>query len=340
MSTTSKMSAWQYTSTASGLEKNLYLPATGVPKPSVTATQLLVEVYAAALNPADYKVPELLPTIPVLTSPGTPGQDFCGRVCETGAQASGYRVGELVFGVGKGSLAQYVAVEKDAVARVPEGLEGSVDEMAGVGVAGVTAFQSIVPNVQEGRGDRVFINGGSGGTGIFGLQIAKAMGCHVTTSCSGANAELCKSLGADEVLDYTAGDVVEALKEKGGTFDLVVDNVGSPRNLYKECHHFVKEEGRIVQVGAEMGVGAAVQLARNMLLPGMFGGGRRKFQFVVLKTRHEELARLAKWIEEGKVKPVVDSVWEFYDAPKAFERLKTHRAKGKVVVHVKKDLLK
>lgn len=97
------------------------------------------------------------------------------------------------------------------------------------GVAGLTAYQSIVPRVKQG--DRVFINGGSGGVGCFGIQLAKVVGCHVTTSCSERNVELCRRLGADGVVDYTKVSVADALKEKGWKFDHVVDNVGTNEEL-------------------------------------------------------------------------------------------------------------
>ncbi|KAL5393972.1 hypothetical protein PMIN02_005401 [Paraphaeosphaeria minitans] len=300
---TPKMYAWQFKTSTGGLENNLYLPAAGVPKPKITEDQVLVEVYSAALNPADYKVPELgLVARGMIPSPSTPGQDFCGKVCETGRKAASYRVGDMVFGV-----------------------------------AGLTAYQSIQPHVKEG--DKVFINGGSGGTGTFGIQIAKALGCHVTTSCSAANMELCKNLGADEVIDYKTMDLVETLKKKGQVFSLVVDNVGMPSNLYGLCHHFVVHHGHYTQVGADIGVASAFQHAGNMFLPGFLGGGRRKYQFLSLKPNHEQLAQIGKWIDEGKVKPVIDSTWEYDDAPRAFERLKTQRAKGKVIVHVKKNII-
>lgn len=335
-----KMYAWQFKTATGGLENNLYLPAAGVPKPHIAEDQILVEVYSAALNPADYKVPELgIVARAMIPSPCTPGADFCGKVSEIGRKVSSYRVGEMVFGVftgtfGHGSLGQYIAVSQNMLAKVPTGAK--VDDMAGVSLAGLTAYQSIHPNVKAG--DKIFINGGSGGTGIYGIQIAKALGCHVTTSCSGANAELCKSLGADEVIDYKSTDLIEALKNQGPIFNLVVDNVGTPSNLYSTCHNFIVRHGKFVQVGAGMGIGSAIQHASNMLLPGLLGGGRRKYQFVVLKPNHEGLVQLAKWIEEGRLKSVVDSVWEYDDASRAFERLKTNRAKGKVVVHVKKGL--
>ncbi|KAF9729753.1 hypothetical protein PMIN06_005589 [Paraphaeosphaeria minitans] len=338
---TPKMYAWQFKTSTGGLENNLYLPAAGVPKPKITEDQVLVEVYSAALNPADYKVPELgLVARGMIPSPSTPGQDFCGKVCETGRKAASYRVGDMVFGThggpfGHGSLGQYIVVSKEMLAPVPTGLKA--DHMAGVGVAGLTAYQSIQPHVKEG--DKVFINGGSGGTGTFGIQIAKALGCHVTTSCSAANMELCKNLGADEVIDYKTMDLVETLKKKGQVFSLVVDNVGMPSNLYGLCHHFVVHHGHYTQVGADIGVASAFQHAGNMFLPGFLGGGRRKYQFLSLKPNHEQLAQIGKWIDEGKVKPVIDSTWEYDDAPRAFERLKTQRAKGKVIVHVKKNII-
>ena len=334
------MYAWQFKTAKGGLEKNLYLPQAGVPKPHITEDQILVEVHSAALNPADYKVPELgLVSRALIPSPSIPGMDFCGTVCEIGSKVTAYRVGAMVFGtvnepLGHGSLGQFIAVSQEMLATVPTGAK--VDDMAGVGVAGLTAYQSIVPHVK--KGDKVFINGGSGGTGMFGIQIAKALGCYVETTCSTANVELCRGLGADEVIDYKTTDVVDTLKKKGQVFSLVVDNVGSPSNLYTSCHEFVVQNGHFVQVGAEMGVSSAMQHASNALLPGILGGGKRKYQFLMLKTKHKDLAQLAQWVGEGKVKPVTDSVWEYDDLPKAFERLKTHRAKGKVVVHVKKDM--
>lgn len=336
------MYAWQFKTATGGIEHNLYLPAAGVPKPRITNDQVLVEVYMAALNPADYKVPELgLIARGIVTSPSTPGQDFCGKICETGRKCASYHVGDMVFGMhggplGKGSLGQYVAVSEEMLAPVPTGLK--VDDMAGVGVAGLTAYQSISPHVK--KGDKVFMNGGSGGTGIFGIQIAKALGCHVTTTCSSANVGLCKSLGADEVIDYKSVDLVETLKKKGQIFKLAVDNVGMPSNLYSSCHHFVVHHGHYVQVGADTGVSSAIQLAGNMFLPAILGGGRRKYQFLVLKPKHEDLKQLAKWIDEGTIKTIIDSIWEYDDTPKAFERLKTQRAKGKILVRVKKNAMK
>ncbi|KAF2676168.1 reticulon-4-interacting protein 1, mitochondrial precursor [Lentithecium fluviatile CBS 122367] len=333
------MLAWQYTTASGGLEKNLSLPAEGVPKPHIHDDQVLVEVYSAAINPADHKVPEIgIITKAMRPSTATPGMDFCGKIAEVGKKVDNFRVGEMVFGTnlgstGHGSLAQYTAATKDMITSMPDGLK--VDDVAGMGVVGLTAFQSIHPNVKEG--DKVFINGGSGGTGVLSIQVAKALGCHVTTTCSGANIELCKSLGADEVIDYRTTDIIAALKGKGQIFSLAVDNVGSPPNLYCNSHYFLLPDGKFEQVGVEFSLMSMVHVTRNRMLPGFLGGGKRRYRLFLAKNDTEGLAQIGRWMQEGKIRPVIDSVFEFEEVPQAFERLKSHHSKGKVIVHVKKQ---
>jgi len=186
-------------------------------------------------------------------------------------------------------------------------------------------------------GDRVFINGGSGGTGVFGIQIAKAVGCHVTASCSTGNVELCKGLGADEVIDYRKVDVTKALTEGGTKFALVVDNVGSPADLYRQCHHFLKLEGKFVQVGMPVSVGSVVGLASRFVLPGFLGGGKRKFELMQVKNKAKDFEQLAKWMKDGKVKAVIEETYGFQDAVKAYEKSRSGRTKGKIVVRVSEE---
>ncbi|OCL11073.1 GroES-like protein [Glonium stellatum] len=332
------MKAWLYNTTTGGLEKNLYLP-TLAPKPQlISPNQILVEVISMGLNPTDYKIPELgLVAKAVIPTPASPGLDFCGRVAATGNTVDSLRIGELVWGrldgpTRHGTLGQFVIASATGCVPLPDGVDP--DQAAGLASAGITAYQSIVPNVK--KGDRVFINGGSGGTGIFGIQIAKIKGCHVTTTCSAANMELCKSLGADEVIDYTSVDVCQALKEKGEVFGLAVDNVGAPADLYKASSSFLLPLGKFVQVGAEVSWGATATVMSNFMVPSFLGGGKRKYEFISVKNKYEDLNELATWLKEGKLKSVIDSAFEFEDAPKAFEKLKKGRAKGKIVVHVTK----
>lgn len=338
------MKAWHAPRNSSpSLEKTLYLLPTTQKPPLTTPSQLLIRVYSASLNPADHKVPEtpLLARIS-LCDPFTPGQDFSGTVVEHGTDITDLAVGDAVFGslcgaLGHGSLAEYMVVEREMVAKIPSSLGATkMDEFAGVGVAGLTALQAIAPNVSEGKGDRVFVNGGSGGTGVFAIQIAKALGCFVTTTCSAANVELCRSLGADEVLDYTRVDVVEEIRAKGKVYRLVVDNVGTPADLYWASNAFLMEGGAVfVQVGAHFSVGEFKRVGCNALWPAFLGGGRSGYNVFLAKPSKKDLERIAGWIEEGKVRTVVDSVFGFEDVPEAFKKLKTGRAKGKVVVRVK-----
>lgn len=361
------MRAWQYTHTHGGLEKNLVLndttplPAHWRDAKALGRDEVLVQVLAASLNPVDYKVPEL-PVVGrvAVKKPASPGQDFAGRVVASGAGADSQAPAPsaLVFGrihgpSQHGTLAEYTVARRQALAVLPEGV--GVQDAAGVGTAGLTAYQAIVPNVKKGQGSRVFINGGSGGTGVFGIQIAKALGCYVVTSCSGRNADLCKSLGADEVVDYTSEDVVEALRKKAvsttststsggapspakqGKFDLIVDNVGSHAALYWHCHDFTTPEAKYVQVGVEISLSSMLGLATKTLWPRFLGGGKRRYSFLNTYGDTKQLEEVGQWMREGKVKAVTEEVFRMEDAPKAFERLKTKHAKGKVVVAVSED---
>ncbi|CAA9966079.1 Reticulon-4-interacting protein 1 mitochondrial [Pyrenophora teres f. maculata] len=336
----STMKAWQYNSTKGGIEKNLQLND-AAPQPTLFDEQILVQVHAMALNPVDHKVTEGPVPLRLIGTNIIPGADFCGKVAKVGKKVDSFQIGEFVFGakVGAltgGTLAQYVVVEKSMLTRLPEGVK--VEDAAGVGVVGLTEYQALAPNVRSG--EKVFINGGSGGTGVYGIQIAKALGCHVTTTCSTPNVDFCKSLGADEVIDYKTSDVVETLSAKGQIFSLVVDNIGTPANLYKAASAFLLPTGKFVQIGSTLSLGSIKTVGGNMLLPKFLGGGKNSYQMLMTKPSADALGQLAEWFKEGKLKGVVDTVFEWEDARKAFEKLKTGRAKGKVVVRVPQDKAK
>lgn len=156
-----------------------------------------------------------------------------------------------------GALSEFSVSGTNSTVTLPDNVD-PVDA-ATVGVAGLTAYQSIVPRVK--KGDKIFINGGSGGTGVFSIQFAKAMGCHVTTTCSTTNVEFCKSLGADKVVDYKKESVIEALKASGHKFDHAVDNVGTSKELLWHCHEFLQSGAVYVVVGGDASLGG---LADNL----------------------------------------------------------------------------
>ncbi|CAG8931377.1 unnamed protein product [Penicillium salamii] len=323
----STMKAWIYSGTANGLEKNLTFD-TSTSTPKVSGDEVLVKVLSASLNPADYKVPEMgmVAQKLVIGTPAIPGMDFCGEVISGGPFAPG----QLVYGCLSrpsryGSLGEYLVVSANFLAPVPEGVE--VDHAAAIGIAGQTAYQSLAGYVNAG--DRVFINGGSGGCGIFAIQIAKELGCHVTTTCSTRNVEFVRGIGADVVIDYSAEDVVAKLKD-GEAFDHVIDHIGVPAPLYRESNAFLKPGKAFVQVGAS----AMATFAGRLVVPGFLGGGRRKYVIFFFKNTKEDLVKVGEMVKTGAVKIQLDSTFGFQDTVKAFEKLRSGRARGKIVVHV------
>jgi NADPH:quinone reductase-like Zn-dependent oxidoreductase len=338
------MKAWQYSNNRGGLH-NLRLndKATPPTPPKPGSCLVLLEVISMALNPADWKLPEL-PILPrfVIPKPASPGLDFCGRVISWSSDLDKdpkyerLENGQLVFGrlnwpYQYGTLAQFILCPRIGIAPLPPGI--GIDHAAAIGVAAQTAYQSLAPYVKSGS--RVFINGGSGGVGTFTIQIAKLLGCHVTVSCSGRNAELCGSLGADEVVDYTKGSLAEMLTAKGQAFDLLVDNVGKQLDLYKASDAFLAPGAPFVQVAAsDDSLRAVLEMARRWLVPSFLGGGRHPWRLLMVKDNVEELVKIGQWVNEGKVKVVLDEVFKFEDAPNAYKKLRTGRARGKIVVNV------
>ncbi|KAG4432166.1 hypothetical protein IFR05_012358 [Cadophora sp. M221] len=306
----STMKAWQYSKIHNTLEESLAIN-TSIPIPplsSLSKNELLIEVIAAAINPVDYKLPES-------------------------------SIRQLVFGCFDtpkkyGACGQYLVAQSSECSVLPEGV--SLDQAASIGTAGLTAYRSLLPQ-HVNAGSHVFINGGSGGVGTFSIQFAKAMGAKVTTTCSSANMELCKSLGADEVIDYKTSDIIATLKAKGQVFEAVIDNVGDSSALFNQCEAFLKPGGVFVQVAAQVTVVGMGGMVRKMFQPRILGGVGRKFHFVAVKSRAEDLEQVGKWMSEGKVKAVIGETFEFEDVPKAFEHLRTGHTKGKIVVHVSEN---
>lgn len=328
----STMKAWTYSSTSGGLENNLSFNPTANAPGSLQHDQALIQVLTASINPADHKVPEMGPVAKmVIGTPASPGMDYCGRIVATGPEVTDGKLGKLVYGtLGKpaqfGSLGEYVVGNMKDVAEVPEGVDP--DDAACLGVAGQTAYQSIAGYVSAG--EKVFINGGSGGCGIFVIQIAKALGCRVTTTCSTRNVQFCKGLGADEVIDYTAEDVVRVLKSHGQVYSHAIDHIGSPDTLYNDCHEFLLPGKTFVQVGSA----SMLTFADRLVRPSFLGGGKRKYVILLFKNNRDHLVQLGEWIQSGKIKVAIDSVFDYEHTVDAFKKLRTGRARGKIIVHV------
>lgn len=315
------------------------LSQTTTPQPSessLTNGQILVGVTRASLNPADYKIYEVGLASRFITSfPKTLGMDLSGRVVAVAGDVTDVKVGDNILArlapqKSPGSLSEFVVLTHETYATLPADFD--LDEAAGAPTAGLTAYQSIAPHVKAE--DKVFINGGSGGVGLFGIQIAKALGCHVTVTCSTQKAEKCRALGADDIIDYKTSDVVQGLTQRGQVYSLCVDNVGdSPANLYASSHNFLQPDGKYVFVGGHVSASSAMSLGPSLLLPSFLGGGKRKFIGYLTANSRKDLESLRDLLVEGRVKTVVDSVFEFDQVPQAFEHLKKGLG-GKIIVRV------
>lgn len=203
---------------------------------------------------------------------------------------------------------------------------------AGAPVAAVTARGSIIPYVYASS--QVFINGDSGGVGTYGIQIAKQVGAHVTVSCSTRNVDLCRSLGAGEVLDYTKRPLSKQLQDVADRlrpFDHIVDNVFSDPALYFQGRTCTSANAKFVEVASGPELDFLRFALGALLWPSCFGGGRRKLVFAYADINNKNLAQIAKGMADGDVKPVTDQVFAMEDTVEAFRRLKTCRATGKVI---------
>jgi NADPH:quinone reductase-like Zn-dependent oxidoreductase len=331
------MKAWRFDSVEGGMIKNLQLKS-DVPKPAegsaLKPNEILVKVVTVTLNPADYKVPSF-PVAGKILCPPTPGSDYSGRVAAVHPSNTDFKVGQAVFGrinifefpKRTGALAQYLVAKKNECVSLPEGL--SLDDASAIGTAGLTAWDSL--QFGDLSGKSVFINGGSGGTGTFAIQIAKILGAKVTTTCSTPNVTLCKELGADEVIDYKVTNVLDTLKAGGQVYDLAVDNVGQDLSLLKESQSYLKPKANYVQVG---GAGKVLASAAAYAYLPCIRIGKNPVTMIGVKQRAENLIRLGQWAAEGKLKIIFDSTYSFEEAQKAYEHLTGGRAKGKIAVRV------
>ncbi|OAA36475.1 Alcohol dehydrogenase superfamily, zinc-type [Metarhizium rileyi] len=332
------MKAWQLSGPGEVQDK-LKLNTVARPAPaSLGAHDILVRVVSAAINPADYKVPAMgIGARAILPFPKTPGMDLSGEVVLTGSDVTDVTAGDHIMARTSplkrpGALSEYLIVPHDDYAKLSPGVD--LDAAAAIGTAGLTAYQTIKPYVKPG--DKVFINGGSGGVGTFGIQIAKLLGCHVTVSCSTAKVQHCRSLGADQVIDYKTTSVVDELRGGGeGKFSLIADNVGyDPVNLYSRAGHALLPGGVFVAVAAGKHMGHAALALANLVRPSFLGGGTNKMVLYLTSSNRDDWHALAAWLNEGKLTSVIERTFALEDALEAFALLQKGSTAGKIVIHV------
>ncbi|KAH7240787.1 uncharacterized protein BKA55DRAFT_518307 [Fusarium redolens] len=330
------MRAAEWRSIKGGIDKNLNLITDAkLPKnaASLPKGKTLVKVAYASVNHLDYKIAEMPLANFIFSKPVTPGLDFSGTIVST--TLNDFKAGQKVFGRTElptgGAMAEYVVVGSKGMAALSDGVE--LRDAACVGICGTTAFQCLSPFVKAG--DRVFINGGSGGVGVFAIQVAKALECsHVTVTCSASNTEFCRSLGADETIDYKAEDPIEVLKKKEEKYDFILDTVFNDPDLYWQSHQYLKPEGQYVCVGLPPRFQTFKSLLTINLLPRWLGGGKRKFKYHSVTANKRDFVQVAGWMKDGNVKAVIEEELGLEDAGTAYTRLKEGRTKGKLVVCV------
>ncbi|GAA5899183.1 hypothetical protein JCM6882_009277 [Rhodosporidiobolus microsporus] len=346
------MKAWVYKQT--GEPKDILKLEQDWPKPEAKKGQVLVKVHAASLNPVGWKAMSMIPIKWMQKTPSVPEHDFSGVIEGGDLSGTNLTVGDSVFGIvpaesvmksGKGVLAEYTVAEKDLIVKKPENV--SYEEASSFPLTTLTSYWALTRTggLTKGGGQRVFINGGSGGVGAYAVQLAKAYGAYVVTTCSPPSRGLVETLGADEIIDYKSGDLVEKLasqfsiKEK--PFDIIFDTVGFNSELYNQSAKYLAPKGTFIDIAGPHFSGsftsllsAAGTFAARLALPSFLGGVPRKYVFGMFKPGEGELREIGEFVGEGKLKPIIDEVFPFEQALRAYDRQKSGRAKGKVVVSV------
>lgn len=311
------------------------------PEPSVRPRDVLIAVRATALNPVDYKIRSGGQRAVVRKRlPAVLGMDVAGVVVATGSAVTRFAIGDEVFASPThrrdGTYAELVAVDEREVARRPQGI--SWEEAAGIPLAGLTAWGCLVAPGRDLAGARVLVQAGSGGVGTLAIQIAKHLGATVATTCSARNVELVRSLGADEVVDYTTERFWERLPPQ----DLCIDALGGSER--ERLLQVTRRGGRVASINSDLAhaakrhgpyLGLAVSLLTllSFALRAFVKRGVRT-SMVVRRSDGEALAQIAALIEAGAVRPVVDRVFDLDELEAAHRYLESGRARGKVVIRV------
>lgn len=303
-----------------------------VPVPTIRPDEVLVAVGAAGLDRGTWHVmtgqPYLLRLAYGLRRPRqpVPGLDVAGRVAAVGSEVTRLSPGDEVFGMARGSFAPFAAALESKLTLKPPEL--SYEQAAAVPVSGLTALQALRDAAPTSPGDRVLIVGASGGVGSYAVQIARAFGANVTAVCSTGKLDLVRSLGADEVIDYTDVDVTEG----DARFDIIVDIGGS--TPLRRFRRILAPTGTVALVGGEEG-GRLTGVVPRLLAAGVASLRRgQRFVPVISKERYEDVQVLADLVSDGRVTPALDRVYPLADAAEAMRRLETGQVRGKVALRV------
>lgn len=306
-----------------------------LPEPEPAADQVLIRVHAASVNAYDWHVMRGDPRLARLAMPRPRGQargrDVAGVVEAVGAAVTDLAPGDRVYGdlgEAEGAFAEYAAAPRSCIERMPAGL--TFEQAAAMPLAATTALMGLRDAAGTGPGHRVLVNGASGGVGTFAIQIAKALGAHVTGVCSARNTELVASLGADEVIDYTRTDVTR----NSASYDVVLDLVGN-RSL-RSLRRVLAPEGTVVLSGGGVFQGGSLTGPMAMIIKAKLVAPFIHDRVVVLETAPSaaHLATLRELVDSGRLSPAVDRTFPLVEVPAAISYVEQEHARAKVVVTV------
>lgn len=314
-----------------------------MPEPELQADEVLVEVHAAGINLLDSKIRngEFKLILPYKT-PFVLGHDVAGIVTKVGVRVQQFKVGDEVYARPAdhriGTFADFIAIKEADVALKPKKL--SMEEAASIPLVGLTAWQALIEKGNLKKGQKVFIQAGSGGVGTFAIQLAKYLGATVATTTSATNIGLVKRLGADVVIDYEKDDFEKVLQR----YDLVLNSLDG-KTLEKSLR-VLKPAGKLISISGppdpdfakEIGVPWFVKLIMHLLSFGVRKKAKRlnvRFSFLFMRANGDQLKEVTSLINSGTIIPVIDKVFPFESIKEAIAYVESGRAKGKVVVKMK-----
>src|SRR6266567_3321156 len=305
-----------------------------IAKPTPTDDQVLVRVRAASVNPLDWHFIEGTPKIMRVMGVGLRkpkdvrlGVDFAGTIEAVGKNVTQFKPGDEVFGGRDGAFAEYVCPRADrAVTLKPANI--TFEQAASVNIAGITALQALRDKGKVQAGQKVLINGASGGVGTFAVQIAKSLGADVTGVCSTRNLDMVRSLGADHVIDYTKEDFTKGEQH----YHVILDNV--PNHSLSECRRILTPKGKYVMIGGggpndSRWVGPFGRVIATMLLSPFVS---QEMGMMMADVSQKDLTILGDLMQSGKVTPVIDRTYKLSEVPAAIAYLEQGHARGKVVI--------
>ncbi len=315
-----------------------------VAEPLAKENEVLVQIHAAGVNLLDsmIKQGEFKIFLPYKT-PIINGHDMAGTVIKVGSGVNKFKIGDEVFArVGDyriGTFAEYIAVNVSDLALKPKNL--SMEEASSIPLVGLTAWQALVEIGKIKKGQKVFIQAGSGGVGTFAIQLAKHLGAYVATTTSAKNMDLVKSLGADLIIDYKTEDFETKLKD----YDLVIHSNRDPKILEKSLR-ILKAGGQLISLvgpptpefAEEIGLPWYLKLVTKLISSSTKKKAKKlnvSFKFLFMRAEGEQLGEITKLLEAGIIKPVIDKIFPFEQTNEAMSYVETGRSRGKVVVKVK-----